>query len=149
MPTSVAVFLASLLAFAAVAAADMPRRMLQIETAVGALTLDVEIAATPSDQARGLMFRRSLGDKQGMLFLYTPAQPVQMWMANTYLPLDMVFIRADGRVHRIERNTEPFSRAVISSEGTVAAVLEIKGGFARRLGIRPGDLVRHPHFGTE
>ena len=70
-----------------------------------------------------------------------------MWMRNTYISLDMLFIRADGVIHRIEANTEPFSERVIASRGPVAAVLELKGGSAARLGLKPGDRVRHPLFG--
>jgi hypothetical protein len=71
-----------------------------------------------------------------------------MWMRNTYVPLDMVFIRADGTVHRIAEMTEPHSEEIISSNGPVGAVLEIAGGSARKLGLKPGDTVRHRHFGT-
>ncbi len=69
-----------------------------------------------------------------------------MWMHNTYIPLDMVFIRADGTVHRIERRAEPLSDRIISSECPVSAVLELAGGAAERLGLKPGDHVRHPFF---
>jgi hypothetical protein len=72
-----------------------------------------------------------------------------MWMRNTYIPLDMVFIRADGTVHRIEPRTEPLSERIIASRGPVSAVLEIAGGAAERLGLKPGDKVRHPLFGSE
>ena len=72
-----------------------------------------------------------------------------MWMRNTYISLDMVFIRADGVIHRIEARTEPMSERIISSEGPVAAVLELAGGAAERLGLKPGDRVRHSIFGTK
>jgi uncharacterized membrane protein (UPF0127 family) len=71
-----------------------------------------------------------------------------MWMKNTYIPLDMVFIRADGTVHRIAARTEPFSERMISSEGLVSGVLEIAGGRAEQLGLKPGDKVRHRLFGA-
>ncbi len=128
------------------AMAEMRRETITIETRSGPVALSVEIADTPPLQARGLMFRRQLGDNEGMLFLYEPPQEIAMWMLNTYLSLDMVFIRADGRVHRIVEATEPFSTETIPSKGPVAAVLEIRAGRARALGIRPGDQVVHRHF---
>lgn len=136
------------------AAAAQPKTTyedLSIETAAGKepLRFEVEIARTPREKAFGLMFRRDLPRMRGMLFPYGEEQPISMWMKNTYIPLDMLFIRADGTVHRIEEMTEPFSERAISSEGDVAAVLEIAGGEARRLGIAKGDMVRHPLFSTE
>ena len=82
-----------------------------------------------------------------MLFLYEPPQPAAMWMKNTPLSLDMVFISADGRVHRIESYTEPFSTAVIQSEGEVAAVLELNAGQADKIGLKAGDKVVYPGLG--
>jgi uncharacterized protein len=107
---------------------------------------EVEIASTPEEKAMGLMFRTNLADNAGMLFPYSPPQEATMWMRNTYIALDMVFIRADGIVHRIEARTEPFSERVIASRGDVAAVLELKAGTANRLGLKPGDRVRHSLF---
>lgn len=121
---------------------------LELVTASGVHALDVEIAATPEKQALGLMFRTHLPDAKGMLFPHTEARELSMWMRNTYIPLDMVFIRADGTVHRIEAKTEPFSERIISSEGPVSAVLEIAGGAAERMGLKAGDKVRHPYFGS-
>lgn len=121
---------------------------LELVTASGVVTLDVELADTPARQALGLMYRTSLPDRYGMLFTNDPPRESSMWMRNTYIPLDMVFIRADGTVHRIAEMTEPHSEEVISSNGPVAAVLEIAGGSARKLGLKPGDTVRHRHFGT-
>jgi len=108
--------------------------------------IDVEMAVDPKEKELGLMFRTELADTQGMLFPYGAPQEVSMWMHNTYIPLDMVFIRADGTVHRIERRAEPLSDRIISSEGPVSAVLELAGGAAERLGLKPGDHVRHPFF---
>jgi uncharacterized membrane protein (UPF0127 family) len=121
---------------------------LELVTATGVHALDVEVAATPEKQALGLMFRTSLPDSKGMLFQHGTPHELTMWMRNTYIPLDMVFIRADGTVHRIEARTEPLSERIIASEGPVTAVLEIAGGAAERLGLKPGDKVRHPSFGT-
>jgi hypothetical protein len=106
----------------------------------------VEIADTPEQKALGLMFRTSLADDRGMLFPHKPPQEAAMWMRNTYISLDMVFIRGDGVVHRIEARTEPMSERIISSEGPVAAVLELAAGAAQRYGLKPGDRVRHPLF---
>jgi uncharacterized membrane protein (UPF0127 family) len=109
--------------------------------------IEVEMAEAPKEKELGLMFRTELGDNQGMLFPYGAPQEVSMWMHNTYIPLDMVFIRADGTVHRIERGAEPLSDRVIYSEGPVSAVLEMAGGATERLGLKPGDRIRHPLFG--
>ena len=101
----------------------------------------VEVARTEQERATGLMFRRSLPDDQGMIFLYPQNGPIAMWMKNTYIPLDMFFVRSDGVIHRIEQNTEPFSESTISSQGDVRAVIEMIGGSAQRLGIKPGDRI--------
>jgi uncharacterized membrane protein (UPF0127 family) len=119
---------------------------LELVTASGVHVFDVEIATTPEKQALGLMFRTTLPETKGMLFPHEAPREVTMWMRNTYIPLDMVFIRADGTVHRIEKRTEPLSERVIASQGPVAAVLEIAGGTAEKLGLKPGDKVRHPYF---
>jgi uncharacterized protein len=120
---------------------------LWLSTGAGQETpIDVEMAVDPKEKELGLMFRTELADTQGMLFPYGAPQEVSMWMHNTYIPLDMVFIRADGTVHRIERRAEPLSDRIISSEGPVSAVLELAGGAAERLGLKPGDHVRHPFF---
>ena len=92
------------------------------------------------------MFRRELPALRGMLFPYDGDQEITMWMKNTFIPLDMVFIRADGAIHRIEEMTEPFSERIIASGGDVTGVLEIAGGEARRLGIARGDNGAPPAF---
>lgn len=127
--------------------AKIRRETLALVTGAAEHVIQVEVTSTPEEKAMGLMFRTSLADDAGMLFPYTPPQEATMWMRNTYISLDMVFIRADGIVHRIQANTEPFSERVIASRGTVAAVLELKAGSAARLGLKPGDRVRHPLFG--
>ena len=88
--------------------------------------------------------RRELPDDAGMLFLYDPPQPITMWMRNTILPLDMIFIGTDGKVHRIESRTEPFSTDIISSDGTVQGVLEVNAGTAAKIGLKTGDEVVFP-----
>jgi uncharacterized protein len=92
------------------------------------------------------MFRKNLPDGQGMLFDFKREQDVSFWMQNTYIPLDMIFIRGDGSILRIVENAEPLSTRLIPSGGPVLAVLEVIGGTARKLGIAPGDRVAHPIF---
>ncbi|MGI9408323.1 MAG: DUF192 domain-containing protein [Hyphomicrobiaceae bacterium] len=120
---------------------------LVIKTATaGDVTFTIEIAATRESQAKGLMFRRSLAKKSGMLFVYEEPQIIHMWMRSTYIPLDMIFIDRTGLITKIARETEPFSEETIASGGNVTGVLEIAGGEAKALGIRTGDRVVHPHF---
>jgi uncharacterized protein len=109
-------------------------------------TFKVEVARNDADRAQGLMFRRSMPADQGMLFDFARVEPVSMWMQNTYLPLDMLFIRADGTIARIAANTEPLSTRTIPSGEPVLAVLELNAGTAAKLGIKPGDRVEHPLF---
>jgi uncharacterized protein len=126
--------------------ARMRRESLTLVTAAGEKKIDIEIAESSEEKSMGLMFRTALPDTQGMLFPYLPPQEITMWMRNTYIPLDMVFIRADGIIHRIEVRTEPLSEKVVASSGDVTAVLELAGGASERLGIKAGDTVVHPHF---
>ncbi len=126
--------------------AEMRRDPLKLVTGSGEHSFQVEVANTSEEKARGLMFRRSLADDAGMLFPYEPPQEATMWMRNTYISLDMVFIRADGIVHRIEEGTEPFSERVIASGGDVLAVLELRAGIAAKIGLKAGDRVFHPLF---
>ena len=112
----------------------------------GVHVLTVEIAQTDAERAKGLMFRKELPEGRGMLFDFQREQDVAMWMQNTYIPLDMMFIRGDGRILRIAENTEPLSTRIIPSGGPVRAVLEVIGGTARKLGISPGDRVAHAIF---
>ena len=120
-----------------------------IETASGGkFRFKVEMAETMAQQAQGLMFRRQMAADAGMLFPYAAPQVAAFWMKNTFIPLDMVFIAADGRITHIHPNATPQSEASISSKGPVKAVLEINGGLAARLSIRVGDLARHALFGN-
>jgi hypothetical protein len=114
---------------------------LEIASKSGVHTFQVELAITPEEKEHGLMFRRELPDGQGMLFDFQFDQNVAFWMKNTYIPLDMLFIRGDGRILRIAENTEPLSERNIPSGGPVRAVLEVIGGTAKKLGIAPGDHV--------
>jgi uncharacterized membrane protein (UPF0127 family) len=129
------------------AAAKMRHDRLWLLTGSGHETpIDVEIAEAPKEKQLGLMFRTEVPEGTGMLFPYDAPREITMWMHNTYIPLDMVFIRADGVVHRIEARAQPLSDRIISSHGPVTAVLELPGGEAERLGLKPGDRVRHPYF---
>src|SRR6478736_798479 len=122
---------------------------LEIASKSGVHVFAVEMAVTPEEQAKGLMFRKQLPEGQGMLFDFHREQPTSFWMKNTYVSLDMIFIRADGRILRIAENTEPLSTKIISSQGPARAVLEVVAGTAQKYGIRPGDRVGHPLFGTK
>lgn len=134
-------------AFAATTAeAKMRRDKLTLETTMGDVVIDIEVAETPAEKSLGLMYRTNVPEKSGMLFPYPQPNEITMWMRNTYISLDMVFIRADGVVHRIEANTEPMSEKVIGSVGPVTAVLELAAGAAERLSLKPGARVRHAHF---
>jgi uncharacterized membrane protein (UPF0127 family) len=123
------------------------RSTLQIATPDARLhTFSIWVADNDARRARGLMFVRELADDEGMLFIYPETQPVNMWMKNTYIPLDMLFVRADGRIERIAENTKPHSLETIGSGNPVRAVVELKAGAAARLKIRPGAQVIHSAF---
>ena len=119
-----------------------------IETPAGSHRFTIELAATPGERARGLMFRRSMRLDHGMLFDFQTPQPVAFWMKNTPLPLDMLFIDATGTVVRIAADTVPFSETPVPSEQPIRAVLEVNAGVAKRLGITPGAKVVHPIFAS-
>ncbi|WP_454745705.1 DUF192 domain-containing protein [Ciceribacter selenitireducens] len=135
----VALFLWAVAGPLAAQAPHFDRSMLEIQTAEGKLiTLDVEWAITPEQREHGLMFREDLGDDQGMIFDFGTVRDVMMWMKNTPLSLDMVFIDRDGRVIRVASRTTPFSEAIVGSGAPVRYVLEIRGGRAAALGIGEG-----------
>lgn len=102
----------------------------------------VEIARSGAEQQTGLMNRPTLAPDRGMIFPYDPPQPVAFWMRNTLIPLDMIFVRADGTIARIAANTVPLSLEQVPAGEPVGAVLEIAGGRAAALGLAPGDRVR-------
>lgn len=129
------------------AAQDFARSRLEVQTVAGGRhAFTVELAATPDQLAQGLMFRKSLPADGGMLFDFGRDQVVSMWMKNTLIPLDMLFVAADGRVVGIAERTIPHSLSTITAPAPVRAVLEVNGGTAERLGIRPGDRLIHPLF---
>ncbi len=114
---------------------------LEIRSATGTHHFTVEVARTPEQQGQGLMFRAALAADMGMIFPFPSPRMASFWMRNTLIPLDMIFIRADGTIARIAADTVPHSEESMSSGEPVAAVLEIKGGRAAELGIREGDRV--------
>ncbi len=125
------------------------RDVLSIETADGRLhRLEVELAVTGEQHAQGLMYRRNLAEDAGMLFLYRGAGMLSMWMKNTSVPLDMMFIAPDGRIVDIAERTVPYSLETVSSRFAASAVLEVNGGTVARLGVQPGDRVLHRAFGS-
>ncbi len=124
------------------------RDRLVVETGAGARHgFEVELAVTPGQQAQGLMFRRDLAADAGMLFLYRRERPVSMWMKNTLIPLDMLFLARDGRIVHLVERAVPGSLRTISSEQAVAAVLELNGGTAQRLNLSVGDRVLYSALG--
>ena len=123
------------------AQAQALRVPLSIRTAKITLKFRVEVARTADEQARGLMFRESLPDDGGMIFPMNPPRMASFWMKNTVIPLDMIFIRADGTIARIVGETVPHSLEPVDSGEPVAAVLELAGGKAAALGIADNDVV--------
>jgi uncharacterized membrane protein (UPF0127 family) len=120
------------------------QQTLEIASRTGVHVFSVELAVTDEERSRGLMYRRSVPEFYGMLFDFKRDQEVAMWMKNTYVSLDMIFIQSDGRIRRIAENTETESEKIIPSGGPVRAVLEVAAGTARKLGIEPGDRVATP-----
>jgi uncharacterized membrane protein (UPF0127 family) len=119
---------------------------LEIVTATGAHRLRVEVARTPDQREKGLMFRASLPEDGGMLFDFHEERPIAMWMKNTPLSLDMIFVSRAGRVVSLALGAEPYSERVISSGRPALAVLELAAGAARGMSIAVGDVIRHPIF---
>ena len=143
MPRILIAFLALLWSAGAHAQSFEP---LTIVSQTGRHAFQVEVARNDADRAQGLMYRRNMAPDRGMLFDFGRVQPISMWMQNTYIPLDMIFIRADGTIARVAENAEPLSTRTIPSGEPVRAVLEVNGGTAARLGVKPGDRIEHPLF---
>jgi uncharacterized membrane protein (UPF0127 family) len=120
---------------------------LAIETAAGGQEFTVEVARTSGQHSQGLMFRRRLAADGGMLFVYRRVEPIAMWMQNTLIPLDMLFIGPDRRIAHIVERTIPMSTATIGSKFPVSSVLELNAGTVSRLGIKTGDVVTSPAYG--
>lgn len=117
---------------------------LWVNTAQGRFQFSIEIADTLQRRARGLMFRETMPSKNGMLFVFGETRRIQMWMRNTPLSLDMIFIRSDGTVARIAERTTPFTDDVIDSVEPVTHVLEVNAGISRLIGLKPGDRIELP-----
>jgi len=143
-----AAMLAALFLLAAPALSQGAREKLVIASGGGSHAFRVEIADEPIERARGLMYRRSMADDEGMLFDFGQEQPESFWMRNTLISLDMLFITANGTVESIAKRTTPLSEKSIPSKGPVRFVLEINGGLSDRLGIKPGDTVEGPAIET-
>ena len=109
-------------------------------------TFMVEEAKTLAQQARGMMWRESMDADSGMIFEFAEPKIATIWMKNTAIPLDILFVRSNGQILKIEHNAQPYKLRSASSEAVVAAVIELKGGRALELGIQPGDTVDHPFF---
>jgi uncharacterized protein len=124
-------------------AGNLPTVQLDIKTTKGIHTFQVEIAASKQDRRIGLMFRKSLGEKEGMLFVYETAAPIAMWMKDTYISLDMLFINQQGYIVKIAENTKPKSLKPISSDYPVTMVLEVPGGTVKELGIQISDQISY------
>jgi uncharacterized membrane protein (UPF0127 family) len=112
------------------------------------LDFTIEMAITPDHQTIGLMFRTEVAANEGMIFDWGRPRESSMWMRNTLVPLDMLFIAADGRIHRIAERTVPLSLTPVDSRGPVRATLELQGGITERLDIRVGDRILHQMFGS-
>ncbi|MDX2028010.1 MAG: DUF192 domain-containing protein [Alphaproteobacteria bacterium] len=110
------------------------------------ISFSVEVATTAEQQTYGLMFRRSMPQDSGMLFIWQADQPITMWMKNTYIPLDMLFVQKDGTITKIATHTKPFDLGLISSDGPVRGVVELNAGEAGRHGLKVGDKVLFPAF---
>jgi uncharacterized membrane protein (UPF0127 family) len=149
LPVSLAV--AALLFLAPAARAQLQHfdaSTLDIDTSGGTRHFTIELAISPAQQEQGLMYRRSLAPEAGMLFVFPDVRTATFWMKNTLIPLDMLFIAADGHVADIHELAVPLSEVNINSKVPVKAVLELNGGTVSRLGIKNGDLVHQATFGT-
>jgi uncharacterized membrane protein (UPF0127 family) len=146
MAVRILAFVAILLALSSGALAQALEPLAIVKASGERHAFQVEVARTDADRAQGLMYRRSMAQDHGMLFDFGRVEPVSMWMQNTYLPLDMLFIRRDGTIARIAADTEPLSTRTIASGEPVLAVLELNAGVAARLGVKAGDRVEHAMF---
>jgi uncharacterized membrane protein (UPF0127 family)/predicted small secreted protein len=125
----------------AISAADLNQVQLCIQSKTKTHSFIVEVAETSQQQAKGMMFRTELADDRGMLFPFVEVRMASFWMKNTVIPLDIIFVRADGVIENIGENAEPYSTAHVESTAPVAAVLELRGGLAAEMGIEAGDKV--------
>lgn len=128
------------------APSGLPTEMIMLDNGEQQFLFQVEIAVSNEEQQKGLMFRESLGDREGMFFPFPRERRASFWMKNTLIPLDLIFLASDGTIVNIVANAEPHSLKRRLSRGRVRAVLEINGGLSKTLGIEPGDVVRHRMF---
>ena len=142
----VAILVASIFGMGVAAAQSFHPDPLIVETPTGDRSFQIEVADSETLRARGLMFRRRLADDAGMLFVYPAPREITMWMRNTYISLDMLFIDEAGEIVSIHRRAVPHSLDVIASGGNAQYVLEITGGLARKFGFKVGQIVRHPEI---
>jgi uncharacterized protein len=145
-------FLALIFPIAAQAApppSGLPVETITIDTKAGPHPFSVEVAADDESRERGLMYRMKMAPDAGMLFDFHTPQLVSFWMENTVLPLDMLFVRADGTIARIKENATPYSRENIPSGEPIEVVVELNGGRAAALGITEGARVHGPNLGTK
>ena len=126
-----------------------PTEKLVILSESGAKTFDIEVADTLKEQARGMMYRENVQPMTGMLFEFDKPKVATIWMKNTAVPLDIIFVRSNGKILKIEHSARPYTLRSASSEAPVAAVLELGAGQSLELGIKPGDRIAHEFFGTE
>ena len=141
-----AVLVASITTGTADGSDRLPVEKVVVTTAQGDVSFEAEIAITDETRSRGLMFRRSMGEREAMLFYWDNPEPISMWMRNTYISLDMLFADADGVVVHVATDTVPHSLDVISAGREVSAVMEVVAGTAAKLGIRPGSRLKHRFF---
>jgi len=148
--TAAALFIALFLATTPAGAQlqTFEKSSLTIATASGSHRFAVELAVSGAQMTQGLMFRKSMAADAGMLFDYGSPRQISMWMKNTYIPLDMLFVGMDGKIVAIHERAVPESLDTISPGVPARAVIEVNGGTASRLGIKPGDLVHYSAFGT-
>jgi len=140
--------IAALIAFAPLAACSDEGK-LTLRTGSGDHPFNIEVVDTPESRAKGLMFVQDLADDAGMLFDFKEERPVSFWMQNTYIPLDMVFVGADGMVKTVHANARPMDTTSISSQVPVQYVLEIPGGVAATIGLQAGDTMIHDRVGQK
>ena len=126
-----------------------PSETLTVLSETGPQVFSVEVADTVEKQARGYMYREEIPLDTGMLFEFDRPKVATIWMKNTPSSLDIIFVRSNGRILKIEHNAQPYTLRRASSEAPIAAVLELAGGRSLDLGIKPGDLIAHEFFGTE
>lgn len=125
----------------------LPVQPISIETQSGTThNFDVELALTPKEMSVGLMYRDDMDDDKGMLFFFGQERELSFWMKNTFIPLDMIFIKKNGKIHHIHENAMPQDLTSITSQGKAIAVLEINAGLSAKLGISVGDKVKHSLF---